>query len=90
MVFKHEGWTLYKKDVKLKGGKIQTIYYFSKGTPKSGTPCDKPDNMIVGVNKRTDFHILKRSKQIICCFNYVSIGKKKFEGKYNFLKHVEI
>ena len=51
MAFTHEGWTLYCKDVKLKGGRIQTIYYFSKKTPKSGKPCDKPDNMKVGVNK---------------------------------------
>ena len=53
MTYTHEGWTLYCKDVKLKGGKTQTIYYFSKRTPKSGKPCDKPDNMIVGANKRT-------------------------------------
>ena len=60
MVFKHEDWTLYKRDVKLKGGKIQTIYFFSKRTPKSGSPCDKPDNMIVGVNKRTGLPYLKK------------------------------
>ena len=29
-------------------------------TPKSGTPCDKPDNMIVGVNKRTGLPYLKK------------------------------
>ena len=60
MVFKHEGWTLYNKDVKLKGGRTQTIYYFSKRTPKSGTQCDKPDNMVVGVNKRTGLPYLKK------------------------------
>ena len=60
MVFKYEGWTLYKKDVKLKGGRIQTIYYFSKRTPRSGTPCDKPDNMVVGVNQRTGLPYLKK------------------------------
>ncbi len=60
MVYKHEGWTLYCKDVKLKGGKTQTIYYFSKRTPKSGDPCDKPDNMTVGVNKRTGLPYLKK------------------------------
>ena len=60
MVFTYEGWTLYCKDVKLKGGKIQTIYFFSKKNPKSGTPCDKPDNMVVGVNNRTGLPYLKK------------------------------
>jgi hypothetical protein len=60
MVYKHEGWTLYKKDVTLKGGRNQTIYYFSKRTPKSGSQCDKPDNMVVGVNKRTGLPYLKK------------------------------
>ena len=48
MAFTHEGWTLYCRDVKLKGGKNQKIYFFSKRTPKSGTPCDKPANYNVG------------------------------------------
>ncbi|EMR75160.1 hypothetical protein MBGDF03_00485, partial [Thermoplasmatales archaeon SCGC AB-540-F20] len=46
MAYTHEGWTLYTRDVTLKGGRKQTIYYFSKRTPKSGSPCDKPDNMV--------------------------------------------
>jgi hypothetical protein len=60
MVFEYEGWTLYTRDVNLKGGRTQTIYFFSKRTPKSGTPCDKPDNMTVGVNKRTGLPYLKK------------------------------
>ena len=60
MVFTHEGWTLYTRDVKLKGGRNQTIYFFSKKTPKSGKPCDKCDNMAVGVNKRTGLPYLKK------------------------------
>ena len=36
MAYTHEGWTLYSRDVTLKGGRNQTIYYFSKRTPKSG------------------------------------------------------
>jgi len=42
MVFKHEDWTLYTRDVKLKGGRNQTIYFFAKNKPKSGEPCDIP------------------------------------------------
>ena len=60
MAYTHEGWTLYTLDVKLKGGRNQTIYFFSKKTPKSGKPCDKPDNMVVGVNKRTGLPYLKK------------------------------
>ena len=60
MTFTHEGWTLYTRDVKLKGGRNQTIYFFSKRTPKSGTPCDKPANYMVGVNKRTGLPYLKK------------------------------
>ena len=60
MAYVHDGWTLYKRDVKLKGGRNQTIYFFSKRKPKSGTPCDKPGNMTVGVNKRTGLPYLKK------------------------------
>ncbi len=60
MAYVHEGWTLYTMDVELKGGRKQTIYFFSKRTPKSGSQCDKPDNMVVGVNKRTGLPYLKK------------------------------
>ena len=60
MAFTYEGWTLYKRDVTLKGGRQQTIYFFSKRTPKSGTPADKPDGYTVGVNKRTGLPYLKK------------------------------
>jgi len=60
MAFTHEGWTLYSREVRLKGGKNQKIFFFSKRTPKSGSPCDKPDNYTVGVNKRTGLPYLKK------------------------------
>lgn len=60
MAFVHDGWTLYKREVTLKGGRKQTIYFFSKRDPKSGTPCEKPDGYIVGVNKRTGLPFLKK------------------------------
>jgi hypothetical protein len=53
-------WYINMKDGPLKGGRNQTIYYFSKRTPKSGSQCDKPDNMVVGVNKRTGLPYLKK------------------------------
>ena len=52
MAYTYEGWTLYTKDVTLRGGRKQTIYFFSKRTPKSGKPCEKPSGYTVGVNKR--------------------------------------
>ncbi len=60
MAFVHDGWTLYKREVTLKGGRKQTIYFFSKRDPKSGTPCEKPDGYTVGVNKRTGLPFLKK------------------------------
>lgn len=60
MAYTYEGWTLYKRDVKLRSGKIQTIYFFSKRTPKSGEPCDLPNGYTVGVNKRTGLPYLKK------------------------------
>lgn len=62
MVYEHKGYTLYTMDVKLKGGRTQTIYFFSKKKPKSGRKCDKPANMTVGVNKRTGLPYLKKKK----------------------------
>ena len=60
MAYEYEGWTLYTRDVELKGGRNQTIYFFSKRTPKSGKPCEKPDRYTVGVNKRTGLPYLKK------------------------------
>jgi hypothetical protein len=60
MAYTHEGWTLYTRDVTLKGGRKQTIYFFSKRTPKSGKPCDLPSGYSVGVNKRTGLPYLKK------------------------------
>jgi hypothetical protein len=61
MTYEHDGWKLYKRDVILKGGRSQTIYFFSKRTPKSGTPCDLPAGYTVGVNKRTGLPYLKKA-----------------------------
>ena len=60
MAYTHEGWTLYTRSVKLKGGRDQTIYFFSKRTPKSGSPCELPTGYWVGVNKRTGLPYLKK------------------------------
>lgn len=57
---KGKEYTLYTRDVELKGGKTQTIYFFSARTPKSGKPTGKPRGYEVKVNKRTGLPFLKK------------------------------
>jgi hypothetical protein len=61
MAYKQGEYTLHTMKVKLRGGKAQQIYFFSKGKPKSGTPCDKPNGYTVGVNKKTGLPYLKKA-----------------------------
>jgi len=60
MAYKYGEYTLHTRSVQLRGGKNQTIYFFAKAKPKSGTPCDLPNGYEVGVNKRTGLPYLKR------------------------------
>ena len=53
MGYKQEKWKLYKRNVQLKGGKKQIIYFFSKKIPKSGMECDLPEGYIVKKIKNT-------------------------------------
>lgn len=48
-------YILHKRDVELKGGRTQRIYFFTKkgNTPASGEPCEMPKDKKVGINKRT-------------------------------------
>lgn len=63
MAYRHEnskGVTYYlnSKKVTLRGGKEQTIYYFSKDQRPTG--CDLPSGYAVGENQRNGFLTLKR------------------------------
>jgi hypothetical protein len=60
MAYRQGDYTLHKREVALKGGKMQTIYFFSKRKPSSGSPCDMPDGYEVGVNQRTGLPYLKK------------------------------
>lgn len=52
---------LHKSDVVLRGGKQQTIYFFTKSeTGGKGTPCDLPDDREVNENPRNGFLTLKK------------------------------
>ncbi|HEV8360316.1 MAG TPA: hypothetical protein VGR28_07680 [Candidatus Thermoplasmatota archaeon] len=61
MPFEKDGYTLHKRDVTLKGGRRQTIFFFARSKPKSGSPSDMPLGYKVGVNKRTGLPYLKKS-----------------------------
>ena len=53
-------YTLFTREVTLKGGQRQRIYFFSARKPKSGTPTDKPMGYDVKVNPRTGLPFLKK------------------------------
>jgi len=64
MAYKHtnsKGVTYYlnSKKVTLRGGKVQTIYYFSKDE-RSATGTDLPSDRQVNENPRNGFLTLKR------------------------------
>jgi hypothetical protein len=64
MAYQHtnsKGVTYYLncKEVTLRGGKVQTIYFFSKDE-RPETACDKPEDRVVQENPRNGFLTLKR------------------------------
>lgn len=51
---------LHKQDVTLRGGKVQTIYFFAKSAQNAkGTPCELPAGKAVGENPRNGFLTVK-------------------------------
>lgn len=54
-------WTLYHRQVQLNGGRNQTIYFFSRGEPKSGSPAEMPIGYTVMVAEKTGLPILKKA-----------------------------
>lgn len=54
-------WTLYTRKVELNGGRKQTIYFFSRGNPKSGTPTEMPTGFTVMEAPTTGLPILKKA-----------------------------
>jgi hypothetical protein len=55
---KGQKYYLNCKDVVLRGGKKQKIYYFSKDERPEA--CDMPDGFVVNENPRNSFLTLKR------------------------------
>ena len=60
MAYQHEGYTLHAREVALKGGHKQVIYFFSQRKPKSGVPVELPEDYAVSVNKRTGLPYLRK------------------------------
>ena len=52
---------LNSKPVTLRGGKVQTIYYFSKDD-RPETACDLPEGFEVNENPRNGFLTIKRKQ----------------------------
>ena len=59
MGYSFEKWSLYKSDVKLHNGIINTFYFFTRWKPKRGTPCNLPEGYLVSVNERTGLPFLE-------------------------------
>jgi len=55
-----ETYYLHSKDVTLRGGRQQTIYYFAR-TEKEGVMDDLPEGYSVMENSRTGLPMLKKS-----------------------------
>ncbi len=54
---------LHKSEVTLRGGKPQTIYFFTKTEKNAkGTPCDLPEGREVNENPRNGFLTVARKK----------------------------
>ena len=62
MTYKFENWSLYKADVKLNGGRRETLYFFSRWRPKKGDPCDLPEGCLVRINERTGLPYINENK----------------------------
>ena len=54
---------LHTMDVTLRGGKKQTIYFFSKDAKNAkGTPCDLPADRMVKENPRNGLLTIKKKE----------------------------
>jgi hypothetical protein len=61
VAFTHNGYTLHAREVALKGGHKQVIYFFSQRRPQSGIPVEMPEGYALAVNKRTGLPYLKKA-----------------------------
>ena len=67
MPYEQGGYRLYTMQINWRSDSAQkrNIYFFSKKPAteqKKGTPCDIPDGMEVGANKKTGMLFLRKKK----------------------------
>lgn len=60
MVFERNGYTLFAREQRVRGGRYQTVYFFSKRKPVVGDPVDPPDGYLVVVDKASSVPFLKK------------------------------
>jgi hypothetical protein len=60
VAYEKDGYRLYRRRVKLRGGRIQTIYFFSKRVPLSADPSELPVGYRVGISTKTGVPFLKK------------------------------
>jgi hypothetical protein len=62
MSYEKDGYILHTREVTLRGGREQRIFFFCKkgNKPKSGRPCDMPNGYATGVSKQTGLPYLKK------------------------------
>lgn len=60
MAYEKDGYTLYAHNQPLRGGKTQTVYFFSKREPIVGEAIEVPAGYIVVVNHATGVPYLKK------------------------------
>lgn len=60
--YRHRGYTLYRKEIKLGPDKNRTINFFSKEKPDDGKPVQLPDGYEVNVNRKTGVPYIKRKR----------------------------
>jgi hypothetical protein len=59
---KGKTYTLFYKDVTLRGGKTQRIYFFGAADNAKGTPTDLPEGKEVVENERNGFLVIRNKK----------------------------
>lgn len=58
---KGQTYFLHMKDVTLKGGRLQRIYFFAREVSSKGTPLDAlPEGRVTVENPRTGLLVLKK------------------------------
>lgn len=59
---KGQTYFLHMKDVTLKGGRLQRIYFFAREVSDKGTPLDAlPEGRVTVENPRTGLLVLKKA-----------------------------